>query len=98
MTNDPIAQTAAESDLGTMFSNLAVNVEIAADGEVVQAAFTERVDLACFANDLAAQAMGKYTATFEREVNTNGVPVRRLVLRGDWEVDNAALTAAGAAR
>lgn len=29
--------------------------------------------------------------TYEREVNANGVPVRRLALRGEWEVDPAAV-------
>lgn len=35
-----------------------------------------------------------FTATYERYVNSNGVPVRRLVLTGPEEVDNAALQAA----
>lgn len=35
-----------------------------------------------------------YTATYERYVNSNGVPVRRLVLTGPEEVDNAAVQTA----
>jgi len=32
-----------------------------------------------------------FTAHYEREVNEHGVPVRRLHLVGEWEVDPSAL-------
>lgn len=33
-----------------------------------------------------------HTVTWETDVNANGVPVRRYVMRGEWEVDSVALT------
>lgn len=35
----------------------------------------------------AADVLRKMTVTWERDVNSAGVPVRRYVLRGAWEVD-----------
>lgn len=35
-----------------------------------------------------------FNATYQRYINTAGVPVKRLILTGDEEVDNAALQAA----
>jgi len=36
---------------------------------------------------IAAQVTNNHTVTWERDVNANGVPVRRYVLRGMWQVD-----------
>ncbi len=99
MINDPIARTGAEQFVDRIVDSLPDEVSVAVDKDDLKfgAVIADLDDIRRTVSAQLHDMLDRQTIEYEREVNQAGVAVRRLVLRGEWEVDNAALTS-GAAR
>ena len=82
MTTDPGAPRTDELARNVALHAIADPILSALDGT----GLTEDDDAARL---LARSAVDQHTVTWETDVNSAGVPVRRYVMRGAWEVDPA---------
>jgi hypothetical protein len=91
--SDPHALAHAESFVDDLLRDMPETVTV-----VVDKADAKRgnvtVDLSDYVGDIHNEALDDFAATYDRYINKAGVPVRRLVLTGPEEVDNAAVQAA----
>lgn len=88
--SDPNALLDAECLVDDLTRDLPQTVTVTVDKADAKHGSVQ-VDLSDYVGDIRHEALDEFTAHYERYINKNDVPVRRLVLTGPEEVDAAAL-------